>query len=88
MALVNPEELVGITFDMPDEDGNMQAVTITEAIEEHEKKVFDSSQHMKFRTSRNLDDYEEILTCNEVIDHIKKQGKEPLHWELCHTVSH
>ena len=28
------------------------------------------------------------MDCNNIMDHTEKQGEEPLHWELCHTVSH
>ena len=88
MALVDPEELVGFTFDMPDKHGNLQATTIVKAIDEHQKQIIDSSKHKKFKVSRNNDQYEEILSYNEIVDYIEKQGEEPLYWELRHIVSH
>ena len=88
MALVDPEELVGFTFDMPDDEGNIQEMTIVEAVEDHQKKIFDSSAHRKFRVSRNQDQCEEIMAYNDIIDHIEKQGEAPIFWELDHIVSH
>ena len=73
---------------MPDHDGNVQDVKTVKATEDHKKCLFNSSQHMKFRTSCNIDQCEEILTCNKAIDHSKQQTEKPLHWDLCHTVSH
>ena len=61
-GLVDPEELVGFTFDMPDKHGNLQATTIVKAIGEHQKQIFDSSKHKKFKVRRNNDQYEEILS--------------------------
>ena len=88
MALFDPKELVGTTFEMPDCDGNMQVVTMVKAMEDHQKCIFDSSQHMKLRTSQNSNQCEETLSHNKVTDHIKQQTEKPFHWGLCHTVSH
>ena len=79
MALVDPQELVGATFQMAVKDGNMQDVQIVEATEDCEKYIFDSLQHMKFRTSHNIDQCEETLSHNEVFDHIEQQTEKPFH---------
>ena len=88
MALVDPEDLVGFTFDVPDEQRNLQPTTIVEATDDHQKQIFESSKHKKFKVSCNKDQHEEIASCNEIVDHIERQNEEPLHWELRHIVSH
>ena len=88
MALVDPEELVGFTFNMPNEQGNLQSTTIMEAMDDHQKQIFESSKHKKLKVNRNKDQHEEILSHNKIVDHIERQREEPLHWELRHVVSH
>ena len=65
----------------------MKKMTIMKEIEDHKKKVCNKSPHWKFMLYGNIDDQEETMDCNNIIDHMEKQGEEPLHWELCHTVS-
>ena len=74
MTLVDPEELVGFTFEMPDEDGDPAEMTTAEATKDHQKQVFDSSQHKKFKFSCNMDQFKEILSHNNIMDQTKKQG--------------
>ena len=88
MALVDPEELVGFTFNMTNEQGNLQSTTIVEAMDDHQKQLFENSKHKKFKVSCNKDQCEEILSCNEIVDHIERQREWPLCWELKHIVSH
>ena len=38
--------------------------------------------------SHNNNQYEDILSYNEIVDYIERQGEEPLYWELRHIVSH
>ena len=49
MAHVDPEELVGLQFEMPDpEDGTTKRMTIIKEIKDHKKMVQNQSTHGKF----------------------------------------
>ena len=54
MALVDPEELVAFTFEMPDEDGDPAEMTTVEAIEEHQKQVFDDTRSSESVVTRSI----------------------------------
>ena len=56
MACINPEELVGLQFEMPDpKDGNMKTVTIIKEIEDHKKMVQTQSMYRKFMVCGTID---------------------------------
>ena len=64
MAIVDADDLTGRTLQISDEEGEQQDVTMTEAMKEHNNKFFTDEAHVKFKTSRNEDKCEEILSCN------------------------
>jgi hypothetical protein len=73
MVIVNPQELLGRTFLMDtQEDGQRFHAHIVECISDHESIVRRSDDHVKFRISVNEDEYEEIITYNELMDFIEK----------------
>jgi hypothetical protein len=72
-VIVNPQELLGCTFLMDtQEDGQRFRARIVECISDHESNVRRSDDHVKFRVSVNEDEYEEIITYNELMDFIEK----------------
>jgi hypothetical protein len=68
MVIVNPQELLGCT----QEDGQRFRAHIVKCISDHESNVRRSDDHVKFQISVNEDEYEEIITYNELMDFIKK----------------
>ena len=71
MDIIDVEELVGRTFTLPKK--KQGTATIVEAIGNHEKDINDSTKNSartKFRIKHNKDKFEEILSYNEIIDHI------------------
>jgi hypothetical protein len=73
MVIVNPQELLGRTFLMDtQEDGQRFRAHIVECISDHKSNVHCSDDHVKFRVSVNEDEYEEIITYNELMDFIEK----------------
>ncbi len=88
MAIIDVEDLVGRTFQLPDNNGKPSKTTIIEAIQGHETDKEKSSTHTKFCVSHNKNKYEEILSYNDIMDHLDKQEDGPLFWELRHIVSH
>jgi hypothetical protein len=73
MVIVDPQELLGCTFLMDtQEDGQRFRARIVECISNHESNVCRSDNHVKFQISVNEDEYEEIITYNELMDFIEK----------------
>ena len=67
--VVDPQELVGCTFLMDtQEDGQSFRASVVECISERESNARRSGDHVKFRISVNEDEYEEIITCNELME--------------------
>jgi hypothetical protein len=67
-VIVNPQELLGCT----QEDAQRFRAHIVECISDHESNVRHSDDHVKFQISINEDEYEEIITYNELMDFIEK----------------
>jgi hypothetical protein len=83
-VIVNPQELLGCTFLMDtEEDGQRFRARIVECISDHESNVCRSDDHVNFRISVNEDEYEEIITYNELMDFIKKnQENDAIVWRF------
>jgi hypothetical protein len=84
MVIVNPQELLGCTFLMDtQEDGQRFRAHIVECISDHESNVRRSDDHVKFWISVNEDEYEEIITYNELMDFIEKnQENDAIVWRF------
>jgi hypothetical protein len=82
--IVNPQELLGCTFLMDtQEDGQRLCACIIECISDHEANVRHSDDHVKFRISVNEDEYEEIITYNDLMDFIdKNQENNAIVWRF------
>ena len=74
MATFDPTDLVGRTFlrDSNNDDGQRFRVRIVEALDKHDDKTFSDPKHIEFRVSVNEDQYEEILSYNDIVDYITK----------------
>ena len=88
MAIIDVEDLVGRTFKIPTSDGKTSQATVIEAIRDHGTNTTRHSTHTKFHVSHGKDKYEEILTYNDIMDHLDRQEEGSLLWELRHIVSH
>lgn len=91
MQVFHPAELVGRTFLMDsNEDGTKFRARIIEAIEEHDKALATDEVVHKFRVSVNDDQYEEILSYNEVVDHFARDNNDspdPV-WKFRRIIAH
>jgi hypothetical protein len=89
-VIVDPQELLGRTFLMDtQEDGQRLRTCIVECISYHEANVRRSDDHVKFRISVNEDEYEEIITYDELMDFIEKnQEHDAIVWRFQHIVGH
>ena len=64
MPIIHPEELIGRTIGITQEDGQTTQLRIIEAINEHLNDTESSSTNVKLRCGINGDAYEDILTYN------------------------
>jgi hypothetical protein len=89
-VIVDLQELLGCTFLMDTQrEGQRFCARIVECISDHESNVRRSDNHIKFRISVNEDEYEEIITYNELMDFIEKnQENDTIVWQFQRIVSH
>ena len=88
MAFIDVEDLIGKSFDLSQDDGTTSKITVVDAIKNHEENTKQSSIHTKFKIKHSKDKYEEIITYNELMDHLSKLEDGAIMWELRHIVSH
>jgi hypothetical protein len=101
MPVTDPSELIGRTFLMDKEDGQqhhaqilniMDEEEICKCIGKHERELF--RQPIQFVCSVNDDNYEEILSYNELMDYIEKDKQQHQDedsnglWNFKHIVGH
>jgi hypothetical protein len=68
MPIVNPNDLIGCTFLMPQqEDGQQFRTHIVQAIDDFETKLGQDKDHKRFCCSVNDGQYEEILSYSELM---------------------
>jgi hypothetical protein len=85
MPVIDLSELIGRTFLMDKEDGQRHQAhilnvineeEICKRIDEHEGELFWQPGHVQFVCSVNDDNYEEILSYNELMDYIEKEEQQ------------
>ena len=76
-------DLIGRTFLLPEqEDGQCFHAAIVECISQHEDQLSSDPKHIKFRCSINDDEYEDILSYQEIMDYICKDDEEHIYWHF------
>ena len=89
MTFVDTSELVGRTFLMDKrEDGQRHRARIVEAIEEHNLSLKDDKDHKRFRLSVNDDQYEELMSYNDIIAHLERDQEESVLWKFKRIIGH
>jgi hypothetical protein len=74
MPTIEPADLVGRTFlQAPRDDGQRFHCKIVETIIENEGNLEKDPGLVKFRCSVNNEEYEEIVTYNDIVNHIERQ---------------
>jgi hypothetical protein len=74
MPTIDPADLVGRTFlKAPREDGQRFRCKIVEAIIKSEGRLEKEPELVKFRCSVNNDKYKQIVTYNDIVNHIQRQ---------------
>jgi hypothetical protein len=88
MAIVDPNDLVGRTFLMPpQEDGQRFRARIVRAIEEHEKGLAQESARLKFLCAVNDDQFEEIVSYNDLLTHLEADDDNTV-WKFKRITAH
>jgi hypothetical protein len=65
------------------EDGQRFRASIVECISNHESNICRSDDHVNFWISVNEDEYEEIITYNELMDFIEKnEENDAIVWQF------
>ena len=88
IPFINPEDLYGQTFQIPQDNGEPHIAHIVQAIEDHRYKTTRNPEHLKFKCSINGDQYDDILSYREVMDYIEKDTDNPIVWKFKRIVSH
>ena len=88
MPIIHPEELIGRTIGMTQEDGQASQLRIIEAIKDHQNSVDNSSTNVKFRCSINDDAYKDILTYNQVMEYLSRDDDTDIIWKFQDIVGH
>jgi len=76
MHIVNLQDLVGHTFLLDEQDdGQCFRAKIVEYVADHEEKNQTDPEHVPFHCTVNDDQYEDIITYNELMDYIQKNAE-------------
>ena len=83
MPIVDPNDLVGRTFLMPpQDDGQRFRARIVRAIQDHEQNLAKDEDRIHFLCSINDDQFEEIMSYNELLRSLEKDGEDDTVWRF------
>ena len=88
LPLVDTSDLIGRTFLTEQEDRQKHRARIVAAIEDHNANVENNLDRVKFICSVNDDKYEEIMTYNEIMNHIELSEEDAIVWRFKRIVGH
>ena len=87
--LIHPEDLIGRTFLMDtNDDGNALRVRVVKMIQDQENDMTEHPDRLKFVLSVNNDQAEDIITYNQLLNHISQQDENDVVWKFRKIVSH
>ena len=70
------------------DDGQCYRAKIAEAIADHEKGLHSQDVRIKFRCTVNDEEFEELISYNELMDHISKDKTEEGLWKFKSITAH
>ena len=89
LPTIDPEDLIGRTFlKEPEEDGQRFCVKIIEAIANNQHDLAERKENIKFRCSVDDGCYEEIVSYNDIIDHIENDQTDHGIWKFKSITAH
>ena len=87
--VIIPNDLIGRTFLMePREDGQRFRARIVQCIEDHENQLEKNTDRIKFKCSINNDEFEDILSYDQVLEHITRDEQTTIAWKFKRIVAH
>ena len=89
MPILDPNDLVGRTFLIPQEDGQRLRARIVKAIDDYEGDLQRDSSRMKFICSTKDDTVEDVFTYNKILDHINvSEDDDLIEWKFKAITAH
>ena len=89
MPVFDPSDLVGRTFLMdPQEDGQRFRAKIVQSLEDHEANLAKNPTRIQYLCSINDDQYEEILSYNDVLNYIERDEESDIVWKFKKITGH
>ena len=88
LPIVDTSDLIGRTFLLEQEDGQKHRARIVEAIEEHGSKTDRNPDKLRFMCSMNDDQYEEIMSYNDILNHIEQSEEDTVIWRFKRIAGH
>ena len=87
--IIDPEDLIGRTFVMDSQpDGQQSRARIVKLIEDHDYKLENNKDRIKFLLSINEDTSEEVITYNQLLDYLAKEDNNNIVWKFKSITSH
>ena len=87
--IIDPEDLIGRTFVMDSQsDGQQSRARIVKLIEDHDYKLENNKDRIKFLLSVNEDTSEEVITYNQLLDYLAKEDNNDIVWKFKSITSH
>jgi hypothetical protein len=87
--MVDPDEVIGRTFLMDAQpDGSQFRPCIVKMSEDHNYKLENNKDQIKFLLSTNKDTSEEVITYNQVLDYLAKDDNNDVTWKFKRITSH
>ena len=88
-VVISPSNLIGRSFLMDSEpDGQRFRARIVEMVEDHDHQLENDPERIKFLCSFDQDTQEDLLTYNQVLDHLNRDQENPVIWKYKKIVSH
>jgi hypothetical protein len=88
LLLVDTSDLVGRTFLTEQDDGQKHRARIVAAIEDHDASTEKNLERMRFVCFVNDEKYEEIMTYNQIMDHIEQSEEDAIVWRFKPIAGH
>lgn len=89
VPIINPDDLVGRTFLMDEDDtGQRFRARIVKLVEDHESTLEENPTRVKFLCSINGDKAEELISYNKLLEYISKDEDSDVVWKFRRITSH
>ena len=88
MALINIDGLIGKTFTINNKDGTEGTLQIVDLLNKHQHSVETHKDHVNFKVQRNTQDYEDVMSYNELMDAINNNEDNTILWKFKQITAH